>query len=360
MILHLLFSIISTLYLVQAQRTPLIVGITEDQVRNIGGTVELSCSVLYSQDYPVLWMKGDRERPGDDLTISSDSTLIITDSRFSLRYDKSSTTYTLQIRDIQSSDTGIYKCMILISQHNYISKALQLAVFSSPLIYDNSSSTIVISELQPVSLECYAGGTPKPLISWKRENDAILPTGGTVYRGNVLKINSVKKDDRGTYYCIADNKVGDLVKRSIALEVEFPPSVKADKKYVQQALNYDADLDCRVEAFPTPSISWSKDGITLSNNQHYKIAPTTPIGQYRDSTLRVVKVNSGQYGIYLCKAVNKLGEHMTEIHLEEVDDPVCPPACGSGHYSAGTMLVPSLSSTAFLLTTIWFGFNLIN
>jgi len=28
------------------------------------------------------------------------------------------------------------------------------------------------------------------------------------YRGNILKIHSVKKEDRGTYYCVADNGVG--------------------------------------------------------------------------------------------------------------------------------------------------------
>lgn len=359
--LHFLFTFIYSICLTQAERTPTIIGITENQIRNIGGTIELSCSVLYSTGYPVLWMKVDRERPGNDpLIISSDSTPLISDSRFSLRYDTSSTTYTLQIRDIQSSDTGIYKCVIVMSAQNFISKDVEVAVFSPPLIYDNSSSTIVVSESNPVSLECYAGGTPKPLISWKRENDAILPTGGTVYRGNVLKINSVKKDDRGTYYCTADNKVGEVVERSIALEVEFPPNVRADKQWVQQAVNYDVDLECRVEAFPTPTIVWSKDGITLTNNQHYKIAPTTPIGQYRDSNLRVVKVNSGQYGTYLCKAVNKLGESMTEIHLEEVDDPVCPPACGSGHYSAGSMLAPNLSSIPLLFTIILFGIKFRN
>lgn len=356
---HFPFTFMCLICLTQSERTPAIVGITENQIRNLGSTVELSCSVLYSQDFPVMWMKVDRERTSDPLYLSSDSTPLISDSRFSLRYDKSSTTYTLQIRDIQSSDSGIYKCVIFLSTINYISKEMELSVYSPPLIYDNSSSTIVVSESNPVNLECYAGGTPKPLISWKRENDALLPTGGAVYRGNVLKINSVKKDDRGTYYCMADNKVGEVVKKSIALEVEFPPNVMANRQWVQQAVNYDADLECRVEAFPAPTIVWSKDDITVSNNQHYKITPTTPIGQYRDSMLRVIKVGPGQYGTYLCKAVNKLGESTATIYLQEVDDPVCPPACGSGHYSAGTTLAPSWSSTALFFTSVLFSFKFI-
>ena len=45
------------------------------------------------------------------------------------------------------------------------------------------------------------------------------------FRGNVLKIHSVKKEDRGTYYCVADNGVGKPARRNVAVEIEFPPSV---------------------------------------------------------------------------------------------------------------------------------------
>ena len=46
------------------------------------------------------------------------------------------------------------------------------------------------------------------------------------YRGNILKIHSVKKEDRGTYYCVADNGVGKSARRNVAVEVEFPPDVQ--------------------------------------------------------------------------------------------------------------------------------------
>jgi hypothetical protein len=44
--------------------------------------------------------------------------------------------------------------------------------------------------------------------------------GGNVYKGNVLKINSVNKEDRGTYYCFADNDVGKGDRRNVNLEVK--------------------------------------------------------------------------------------------------------------------------------------------
>lgn len=62
-------------------------------------------------------------------------------------------------------------------------------------------------------------------VSWRRENYAVLPTGGSQYRGNILTIPSVSKDDRGTYYCVAENGVGKGKRRNIAVEIEFSPVI---------------------------------------------------------------------------------------------------------------------------------------
>jgi hypothetical protein len=91
---HLFYVLIT----VSPQRTPTISYISQEQIKDIGGTVELECSVQYAQDYPVLWMRIDRSRQSDGLPISTGSTLIIRDSRFALRYDTASSTYTLQVR----------------------------------------------------------------------------------------------------------------------------------------------------------------------------------------------------------------------------------------------------------------------
>ena len=86
------------------------------------------------------------------------------------------------------------------------------------------------------------------------------------YRGNVLKIHSVKKEDRGTYYCVADNGVGKPARRNVAVEVEFPPSIEGGGRK-GQALGYSVELVCSVEAYPRPTITWVHDGIQLSTNQ---------------------------------------------------------------------------------------------
>jgi len=57
----------------------------------------MTCSVLYAMDFPVLWVKVDKEKITEPVTLSSGSTLIIKDSRFSLRQDIDSTSFTLQV-----------------------------------------------------------------------------------------------------------------------------------------------------------------------------------------------------------------------------------------------------------------------
>ena len=38
-------------------------------------------------------------------------------------------------------------------------------------------------------------------------------------------IHSVKREDRGTYFCVADNGVGKAKKRHVALEVRIVPEL---------------------------------------------------------------------------------------------------------------------------------------
>lgn len=88
------------------------------------------------------------------------------------------------MKDIQETDAGIYQCRLQMSISNLVSADVELQVRRPPIISDNSTQSLVVSEGQPVQLECYAGGFPSPRISWRRENNAILPTGGSIYRYN--------------------------------------------------------------------------------------------------------------------------------------------------------------------------------
>lgn len=82
-----LIKVLINYFIGLAQRSPTISYITQTQIKDIGGTVELSCSVQYTSEYPVIWMKIDPRSTASSLPISTGSSLILHESRYSLRYD---------------------------------------------------------------------------------------------------------------------------------------------------------------------------------------------------------------------------------------------------------------------------------
>ena len=170
--------------------------------------------------------------------------------------------------------------------------------------------------------------------------------GGSTYTGNILQINSVRKEDRGTYYCVADNSVSRGDRRNINLEVEFAPVITVPRPRLGQALQYDMDLECHIEAYPPPAIIWVKDEVQLLNNRDYAISDFATADEFTDSTIRIKTIEKRQYGDYICKATNKLGEASEKVHLFETVIPVCPPACGQATYGGD---VQTASASMFVV-----------
>jgi len=69
---------------------------------------------------------------------------------------------------------------------------------------------------------------------------------------------------------VAENAVGRGARRNIGLEIEFAPVVEVVRPRVEQALQYDMDLQCRVIAYPPPAITWLHNDVVLSNSQHQR------------------------------------------------------------------------------------------
>merc|ERR1711971_1414138 len=86
-------------------RRPTISFITQPEiVADIGGDVEMKCTIQYASDYPVIWRKLDSVDRNNDLPITTGTRLILTDPRFNVELDKETSTFILTIRDIQETD----------------------------------------------------------------------------------------------------------------------------------------------------------------------------------------------------------------------------------------------------------------
>merc|ERR1719270_2621731 len=322
----------------------------------------MECSVQYAQDYPVIWMKLDEDdgTGNNDLPITSGTTLILTNERFNIDLDKATSTYKLRIRDIQETDGAIYQCQVLISLTDKETAEVPLIVRRPPIISDNSTRSVVVVEGQDVELKCFASGYPPPEIYWRRQDNDPLPKNSfgeqsSVYKGNVLRIANVTKDNRGTYYCVATNVVGQGARRNVDVEVEFAPVLKIPRKRLGQALQFDMDLECHIEAYPPPAIRWYRDNIQLTNNQHYSISHFAFDDEYTNTILRVITIEKKQYANYSCRAINILGEAEGHVVLFETVVPICPPACDGYNYSSGTIGIQAgITLTAVTLFSIFY------
>ena len=56
-------------------------------------------------------------------------------------------------------------------------------------------------------------------IYWRRQDNAVLPTNTSIYKGHTLMFPKVTKEHRGTYYCVATNVVGQGARRNVDVEV---------------------------------------------------------------------------------------------------------------------------------------------
>ncbi|KAF0312793.1 Lachesin [Amphibalanus amphitrite] len=341
---------VAALSLVSGQRNPSISFISKETVTDIGATALLKCSVQFASESPVMWFKQASGHNVNDVPISTNNILIAQEPRFSI--DREGDTVTLKISDIQESDQGTYECRVQISVRESISGTVLLAVRLKPVISDNSTRSVIVSEGETAEIACYATGFPTPEITWRRDNNFLLPTGKAIHRGNVLRMENIQKIARGTYYCVADNGVGRGSKRNVAVEVEFAPVITVPRPKVYQAMQYNMDLECLVEAYPPPSITWLKDGIVLNNNQHQMMSMFPITDQTTDSNLRTLTIEKKQYGNYTCRAANRLGTTESVVELVEAFIPVCPPACDVPGYSTNSRAPPLVLASAVLVAVL--------
>lgn len=73
----------------------------------------------------------------------------------------------------------------------------------------------------------------------------------------------------------------------VSISVEFAPVLKIPRKRLGQALQFDMDLECHIEAYPPPAIRWyDGEGRLIRNNQHFRISHFTFDDEYVNTMLR--------------------------------------------------------------------------
>ncbi|KAM8931068.1 hemicentin-1 [Pelodytes ibericus] len=202
-------------------------------------------------------------------------------------------------------DTGLYTCRATNIAGN-TEKQFFVNVLDTPTIIGSGS----ISELSVIAgraanLECKVKGVPFPLIQWFKENRVLSsgdPNIKLLEKAQLLEIKNSRLSDSGHYKCIATNAAGSQIKE-IKLTVYIPPSIKDGNSTTELSFTVQSEiiLECDARGMPFPTLTWRKDGQTIS--------PSTQVlyvhhGKY----LRILESQITDSGNYVCHATNLAGQ----------------------------------------------------
>ena len=159
-----------------------------------------------------------------------------------------------------------------------------------------ASNTMMVEENQNVTIACNATGQPQPSVTWFKALSN-LPKSRTRLTNKRLIIFNVKKKDRGTYICKADNILGsatDIIQLMIFSPLRFkirpPQELTAD-------FGSTIRLPCVAERDLRSSITWTRDGKT-SLPANSKVL--------QNNTLVLHNIKKAHQGSYTCRATNAL------------------------------------------------------
>jgi len=132
----------------------------------------------------------------------------------------------------------------------------------------------------------------------------------TSYSG-IYTIESVSKDDRGLYKCVAEQQSGQKLtaENYVNVFVDFDPTVICDQNIVEQVpnINADAEIICLAEAYPMNVLKWEfSQGNTnvrraISSGAKYRIdtnLASDSIDSRYGSRLIIKNVEPSDFGKY--------------------------------------------------------------
>ncbi|XP_006890848.1 PREDICTED: neural cell adhesion molecule 1 isoform X3 [Elephantulus edwardii] len=228
--------------------------------------------------------------------------------------DDSSSTLTIYNANID--DAGIYKCVVTGEDGSESEATVNVKIFQK-LMFKNAPTPQEFREGEDAVIVCDVVSSLPPTIIWKHKGrDVILKKDVRfiVLTNNYLQIRGIKKTDEGTYRC--EGRIlarGEINFKDIQVIVNVPPTVQARQSVVNATANLgqSVTLVCDADGFPEPTMSWTKDGEQIEDEEDEKYVFSDD-----SSELTIRKVDKNDEAEYVCIAENKAGEQDASIHLK--------------------------------------------
>lgn len=267
----------------------------QDQEISEEDVAEFTVQVTGHPKPNVKWLHGKREVKGTDVyQITSDGD-----------------TYTLKVKQPNKELAGEYTC----EAENTCGKescSASLTIHSKPEIIEGMKD--IEGEVGDTAFfTVKIAGSPTPNVVWKKDGEEITveATIKEIPQGKSYKVefDELTLQLAGDYECVATNKYGSASTRG-KLTVQSKP--KFDKKPEDQCVysGEECVFEAKVSGFPTPNVTWSKDGETIEESEKFTI--TSHNGTHR---LIVKDTKKEDECFYTCTAKNSLGRVSQQAEL---------------------------------------------
>ncbi|XP_053720471.1 protogenin A [Synchiropus splendidus] len=221
----------------------------------------------------------------------------------------------LQIHGVKRADAGNYRCIAtnIASRRRSAEATLTVTAGLSPRPPQKPQiiagpQNISVSLHQSAVLECLATGHPRPIISWSRADSKSIDVYNTKVLGNGnLIISDIKPQHGGVYMCRATTPgTRNYTVASANVTVLAPPSLVEWPESLTRPRAGTARFVCEADGFPSPQITWLKNGETIHSNGRIKMY---------NSKLVINQIIPEDDAIYQCQAENEQGSVLAMARL---------------------------------------------
>eukprot|EP00794_Sanderia_malayensis_P015668 gene15668-17248_t len=163
---------------------------------------------------------------------------------------------------------------------------------SPPIIEVIGNKTALVGER--VFLQCLAFSTEPITIKWYKNDNEIQTSGRFVITTDLqVSITDARKEDRGWYFCVAENSGGKSVE-SFYLEIYDDPVVTVFPKVQGFRKGESFSLTCDTVGQYAPTVTWLKDGTKINRDPRFLGNPS--------NELYIANAKESDEGAYTCKA----------------------------------------------------------
>ncbi|XP_033852319.3 neurofascin homolog (chicken) a isoform X20 [Acipenser ruthenus] len=225
---------------------------------------------------------------------------------------------TIVFRSVQIGGSAVYQC-IASNKHGYLlANAFVNVLDMPPRMLAPWNQLIKVIENNRTLLDCPYFGSPLPTLRWFKNGQGSNLDGGQyrVYDNGTLEIKRARKEDQGTYTCVATNILGKA-ENQVRLEVKEPTRIIRAPEDLIAKQGTPARFDCRIKHDPTMrlTVTWLKDDKALTMGWRVK---------KDEESMTIRNVNENDEGLYTCVVSTELDEDSATARLTVLDRPDPP------------------------------------